>query len=143
MEEGPTGPISMSDLGVVPTEPTPPPTISLADILNATEIVLQKETADRNALNSIGSITFDTLKTSLIRWASIGFPNAYTIHEVPVSPPDVCSDGVKRSLADYIPYVSGKTIQEHVAGLQERVLDIDVSFAYTGSSIPIVVSKRG
>lgn len=136
-------PISMSDLPAPIVEPTPPPTISLADILSATEIVMKKEEEDKNALNGIGSITFDTLKSSLIRWASVGFPNAYTIHEIPISVPEVCSDGVKRSLADYIVFVSGKSIQEHVAGLQQRVLDIDVSFAYTGSSIPIVVSKRG
>lgn len=145
MSDGPTG--STGATGPTestgPTGPQPPPVITLNDILNATEVITQKETADAAALNSIGSISFDTLKASLIRWAAAGFPNAYTIHDVAVSPPGTCSDGVTRSLSDYIPYVSGKTIQEHIAVLQERVLDFDVSFAYNGSSVLIVVSKRG
>lgn len=137
-------PISMSDLQqAAPAEEAPVQTISMADILNATEVVLQKETVDRVALQSIESISFDTLRTSLIRWASLGFPNAYTIHEIPISPPSVCSDGNARNLADYIIFLTGKPIQDHVASLQARILDIDVSFAYTGSSILIVVTKRG
>ena len=37
--------------------------------------------------------------------------------------------------------MGGKTIQEHVATLQARLPDMVVSFAYTGVSIVIVVSK--
>lgn len=124
------------------SQPTVVPTISLTDILNATEVVTQREAADKTALDGISTITFETLRASLVRWAGAGFPNAYTVYEVPISPPETCSDGAKRSLADYIVYVSGKTIQDHVAALQERVVDMAVSFAYTGSSIVIIVSKH-
>jgi hypothetical protein len=124
-------------------EPTPIPTISLTDILGATEVVAKKEQADKAALEGIAMISFENLRAALIRWASAGFPNAYTVYEVPISTPDVCSDGEKRSLADYIVYVSGKSIHDHVAALQQRVLDITVSFAYTGTSILIVVTKTG
>lgn len=121
--------------------PVPPPTISMADILAATELVAKKEEEDRTALNGISAIPFDTLKSTLIRWAAIGFPNAYVIYEVPITPPTVCSDGVARTLEDYISFVSGKTIREHVAALQERVIDFTVSFAFNGTTILIVVSK--
>jgi hypothetical protein len=123
------------------TEPTPPPTISLSDITNAVEVVQVKETQDKATLESIGTLSFDSLKASLIQWAVAGYPNAYTVHEISVSPPGVCSDGVTRNLADYITFCSGKSIHEHVAVLQTRMPDISVSFAYTGSSIIIVVSK--
>ena len=118
------------------------PTISLSDILGATEVIRQREEADKTNLNSIANISFENLRTSLIRWAAAGFPPAYTVYEVPISAPDVCSDGVRRDLTDYIVFVTGKSIQEHTSVLQARIVDIVVSFAYSGSSILIVVSKK-
>lgn len=133
MSEGYTG----------PTGPPPTPTvITLADILNASEVVRQKESADKAALESIENVTFDSLRTKLIQWASVGFPNAFTILEVPIVPPNVCSDGIARTLSDYIIYCSGKTLEERVAALQTKLPDIVVSFANTGNSIIIIVSKQ-
>ena len=132
--EGVTGP-------GIQTLPTPPPPISLSDITNAVEVVQTKEAQDKATLESIGTLSFDSLKASLIQWAVAGYPNAYKIYEISIFPPGVCSDGVTRNLADYITFCSGKTIHEHVDILQARTTDIDVSFAYTGSSIIIVVTK--
>ena len=132
----------------VPTTPgyvletTPPPTISLQDILNAVEVSQTREAEDKVKLEAIGTISFETLRASLVQWAVRGFPNAYVVHEVSVASPSVCSDGVVRNLTDYVSFCSGKTITEHVAVLQERFTDIVVSFAYSGSAILIVVSKQ-
>ena len=139
VEEGPTG--MTATYPVAPTEPTPPSTISLSDIISAVEVVQNKEAQDKTTLESIGTLSFEGLKSSLIQWANAGYPNAYKVHEVSVTPPGVCSDGVTRNLADYITFCSGKTIHEHVAVLQARMTDISVSFAYTGLTIIIVVSK--
>jgi hypothetical protein len=122
--------------------PVPPPTISLADILNASEVLKHKEDADKAALEGIGAITFDSLRASLIRWATAGFPNAYPVYEINIRVPDTCLDGVTRGLHDYIVYLTTKTIHDLVAGLQERLVDIVASFAYSGYSIQIVVSKQ-
>lgn len=142
-EEGSTGATGgIEQGGIGPTgEPSPPPTISLSDITNAVEVVTTKEAQDKATLESIGTLSFESLRASLIQWAVAGYPNAYTVHQISISPPGICSDGVTRSLADYITFCSGKTIHEHVAVLQARMTDITVSFAYTGSSILIVVSK--
>lgn len=157
MSDGPTGSTgpagqtsdSTGSVGIgqvpnitVSTGPAAPVVITLADILSATEIVRQKEAADKSALESIGSVTFDSLRTKLIQWATSGFPNAFTLMEVFVSPPAVCSDGVTRDLANYIIHCSGKTLAEHVAALQAKLPDIVVSFANTGASIAIVISKQ-
>lgn len=131
----------MSDPILTPPAPTPV-TIALADILNATEVLQQKEAADKSALESIGSVTFETLRTKLIQWGVAGFPNAYTIMTVPIQPPAVCSDGVTRSsLAEYVEFCSGKTIEQHVALLQEKLTDIAASFANVGGAIAVVISK--
>lgn len=132
-ESGPTGDIA---------PPPPPVVITLADILNATEIVQQKEAADKSTLESIGNVSFESLRSTLIQWGRAGFPNAYTLMSISISPPQVCSDGVSRNLSDYIEFCSGKTIHQHIESLQAKLPDITVSFANMGGSIAIVVSKK-
>ena len=131
--------IRTSDLEVTP--PPPPPQILLADILNAAEVVAQKETQDKSALESVGTIPFDAMKTTLIQWAKAGFPNAYPIYAVPISPPEACSDGVKRTLTEYVSFLTGKTMSELIAPLQARCPEVVSSFATTGPEILIVVSR--
>jgi hypothetical protein len=125
-----------------PTGSAPLPTISIQDILGSAEVVQNQEAGDKAKLEAIGVISFETLRASLLQWATRGFPNAYTIYEVPMTAPNVCSDGVTRSLPDYIVFCSGKTINEHVDVLQQRLVDIAVSYAYTGAVILIVVSRQ-
>jgi hypothetical protein len=119
----------------------PPPPISISDILNDVVVLQQKEAADKAALDAIGAATHDSLRSKFVTWATSGFPNAYTLMEVSVNPPAQCSDGVVRGLADYIVFCSDKTIQEHVALLQAKLVDMTVSFANMGYAIGIVVSK--
>jgi hypothetical protein len=125
-----------------PTGPAPLPTISIQDILGSVEVAQNQEADDKAKLESIGLISFENIRASLLQWATSGFPNAYKIHEVPMTAPSVCSDGVTRNLPDYIVFCSGKTINEHVDVLQQRLVDIIVSFAYSGSAILIVVSRQ-
>lgn len=120
----------------------PPPTpITVDDLLNSIELVSKKEAEDKLTIENIGTISSDSLKTKLISWAVAVFPNVHEIYRVSIVPPTQCSDGVARSLSDYITFCSGKSISEHVAVLQEKVSNIIVSFANMGSHIAIVVSK--
>ncbi len=122
-------------------QPTPPAPIYLDDILSSVQVLQQTEAEHRSVLESIGTLPYDYLKPALIQWATSGFRNAYPIHQIGITPPSLCSDGQARPLQEYIQFVSGRTIQEHVAVLQSRLPDMVVSFAYTGSVIVIVVSK--
>ncbi len=132
---------TLIDLSGSPPPPPPPPTLTLAEIMAAQEVLLQKEAADKATLESIGTLSVDELKTKLIRWAVMGYPNNYAIHDIVIQPPPVCSDGLGRPLNEYIEFCSGKTIHQHVAALQQTLPDIVVSFSYTGTSIQIVVLK--
>ena len=122
-------------------QPTPPAPIYLDDILSSVQVLQQTEAEHRSVLESIGTLPYEYLKPALIQWATSGFRNAYPIHQIGITPPSLCSDGQARPLQEYIQFVSGRTIQEHVAVLQSRLPDMVVSFAYTGSVIVIVVSK--
>jgi hypothetical protein len=132
------GDVTVTPEIVVIPEPT---TLSILDILNESEIVRQKELVDKAALESIWQISISSLRTMLMNWAASGFPNATSIHEIQIQAPAICSDGVSRSLGDYIQYCSGKSIQEHIALLQAKLTDIVVAFSFTGYSIRIVVSR--
>ena len=121
--------------------PLPPPKITVADILASQEVLVQTEATHKALVDGISQMDITSLRNKLVLWGTLGFPNVYVIHEVAILPPACCSDGVSRDLANYITFCSGKTIQEHIASLQELVADIDVSFSYTGTTIQIVVSK--
>ena len=121
--------------------PPPPPPITLDDIMTSVEYIRIKEQTDKVSLESIGNMTPDSLKIQLIQWATGGFQNVYVIMKVTIQPPQICSDGVSRELTDYIQYCSGKSIQEHVQILQDKVVGINISFANFGSYIGIVVSN--
>jgi hypothetical protein len=129
------------DISGVAIVPTPPPQITLADILAATEVVSQKEAQDKSMLESIGTISFEALRVTLIQWAKAGFPNASPIYSVAITPPATCSDGVTRTLSEYVPFVTGKSMGELIAPLQARCPEFVVSFATTGPEILVVISK--
>jgi hypothetical protein len=133
--------VPLMDVSGIAIVPTPPPQITLADILAATEVIEQKEAQDKAALEAIGVVSFETLRTTLIQWAKAGFPNASPIYSVAISPPETCSDGAKRSLSEYVPFLTGKTMSELIAPLQARAPEFVLSFATTGPEILVVVSK--
>lgn len=145
MSDGPTGPTGSVDGPNDPVGGTSQTVVSevitLTDVLNATEILQHKENTDKAALEQIAAISFDSIKTTLVSWAVSGFKNSCVLLEVPLVAPETCLDGAKRSLDDYIIYVSGKSIREHVAALQTRMPDFMVSFAYTGTAVLIVASR--
>lgn len=121
------------------TPPVPP--ITLSDILGTVEVLQQKEVADKVLLDGIGNATFESLRPTLITWASLGFPPAFTLMEVPIVPPPQCSDGVTRDLTSYITFCSGKSIQEHVDLLEAKLTDMTVSFTNFGYAIGIVITR--
>lgn len=115
--------------------------LSLDDIMSTQEILLTKEATDKVALDQIGSQHSSALKPKLVEWVGRGKPNAYPIMMLEVQPPTQCSDGVSRSLPEYILFCSGKTIEEHVGLLQTKLVGIQVSFANINGKIAIVVSS--
>lgn len=135
-------PVSLSDLPVAPApEPVPEPPVAIEDLLNDVTLLLQKESSDRATVGSLSSLSAGTLRSMLVSWAAQGFPNAYALLDLSIQPPSKCSDGVTRDLGDYITFVSGKSLAEHMEVLQTRMSGITPSYVWTGQSILIVVSK--
>ena len=121
--------------------PPPPDILTLDDLLADHDLVLAKEAADKSRLDSIWGQPVQALKPKLLEWVMKGKPDGFPILELMIVPPAACSDGVARSLSDYISFCSGKTIQEHVALLQAKLPDIQVSFANFGGAVAVTVLK--
>ena len=139
---GPTGMEATGPTGMEATGPAPEPPLSIEDLLNEQVMKLQKEQADRQLLESISAQSAQALKPTLLQWAMRGFPAAYPIMSLPIQPPNVCADGEVRGLSDYISYVSGKTIEEHVCEMCCKLKGMVVSFTNLGGVLTLVVSRE-
>lgn len=133
--------VDVSDTYVFVPPPPQPSVLRLDDIVSHADVVLQKEATDAAALAAIGNPDLNALRTRLVAWAVGGFAGSVPVYEISLTPPAVCSDGVSRDLADYITFVSGKTIYEHLGLMGEKLPDFRVAFVYMGQTIQFMVSK--
>jgi hypothetical protein len=121
--------------------PPPPDILTFADIETDHAVLVAKEAADGVAIRSIGTTSVLGLKPVFVDWYSKGCPNSFPVYAVTVTPPPVCSDGIARSLPEYVTFCSGAPIQDHVALFQARLPDIRVSYANLQGAISVIVSK--
>lgn len=124
-------------------EPPPvvPPVIRFEELLSSQDALRQKETADGTAFNSLSSPNIHTLRDTLYKWVHAGFPESYRVLSIPFVCPSVCSDGARRSPEEYIVFVSGKTIQEHLALFQTFLDGIRTDYVYLNNQLSFVVSR--
>jgi hypothetical protein len=121
--------------------PPVPDVLTMADILGEQSVLVAKEQTDGDAIRAIGTSSVLGLKSVFVEWASKGFPDNYPLLTVQVSPPPVCSDGVVRSLPDYIEFCSGNSLSHHISLLQAKLPDIRVAYANLGGSIAAILSR--
>jgi hypothetical protein len=132
-----TGTIEMSATG----PPPPPDILTLSEILSDHSLLVAKEQADGDALRSIGTTSVLGIKPLFVEWVSKGYPDNYPLLKVEITPPPVCSDGVVRSLPDYIDFCAGTTLPALIGQLQAKLPDIRVSFANVGGAIAAILSR--
>lgn len=126
---------------VVESPPPPPDILTFAEIANDHTLLVAKEAADGAALRAIGTTSVLGLKPVFVDWYSKGCPNSFPVYGVTIVPPALCSDGVARSLPEYITFCSGAPIRDHVAAFQAKLPDIRVSYANLQGAISVIVSK--
>ncbi len=146
---GTTGPTGPSYPGLIPQDASPSQpaveapieVIRLDEILSIPEVRRQKEAADNTTLQTIANPNLVDIRNRLVQWATNGFAGDCLLFSISIQPPEVCSDGVTRSLGEYIQFVSGKTIHEHTDLLRIRLPDFVVSFVWMGSIIQFRASR--
>ena len=131
MSDGPTGsveslhPISLDSLtGGTP----PPPVLLLADLLSDVSVLQQQEASDSAKFGVVASPDIQGFRTKLIPWVAGGYQGPCDLIRIPFATPNVCSDGVVRNLFEYIQFVSGKSIVDHIASIQSILPDFEVGY---------------
>ena len=119
----------------------PPDILTMSDILGDHALVIAKEQADGDASRSFGTASVLALKPVFVEWASKGFPDNYPLLKVDINPPSICSDGVVRSLPEYIEYCAGNPLSHYIDLLQAKLPDIHVAYANLGGSLAAILSR--
>ena len=117
------------------SEPPAPPVIRLDDILMDKDLYAQQEAADRDKFAPLVHPNLGDIRAKLVSWATRGFQPPCDLVVMDVMAPNICSDGVQRSFFDYIQFVSGKTVNEHVTTLQAILPDFVVAYSYTRTQL--------
>jgi len=115
--------------------------ISINDLLNTAEIIIQKESADVSRLQSFFAPTMDSLRAVLLTWAAKGFPPVQKIATLILDPPDICSDGQQRTLPYYIEYILKATITEKLDGLNAKTQGMNFTISWVDKSISLFVTR--
>lgn len=126
----------------IPQQETTPPLFSINDLINDSELVQQKEKDDEVRIEEFINPPLDIIKPTLLQWAKAGFPDLYSIRNISLQPPTLCSDGIYRSLLLYYEYVYKKTLGDSLAPLQSKVQGMNFIFSHDGATtITLHVSK--
>lgn len=143
----PTGPAAydMATLALMSDSSTgtapPPLVIDIEELLNSREAVLAKEATDRATLLPLLNETREILRPQMFAWAALGFPPIYVVQQFTVSPPAVCSDGVTRTVYDYVVHLLGQDMGPTIAAIQALCVGVQISYSFSGNTLRIHVSK--
>jgi hypothetical protein len=115
--------------------------IDIDELLSSHEAVTAQEATDRLTLSALLNETRETLRPQMFTWAAAGFPAIYVVQQFTVSPPAFCSDGVTRTVYDYVVYLLGKNMGEVIAAIQALCVGVQISYSFSGNTLRIHVSK--
>jgi hypothetical protein len=123
----------------------PPPEstqiMTLEELITSQEALTSKESYDRIAMTQFANPDPTAVRTRLLQWAGLGFPNIFVLLSLELVPPTVCIDGVSRSPFQYVEYLTGTSLSDHVLVLQQKLPGMALSYSTPGNNIRIHVSK--
>ena len=117
---------------IITVTDTPTPFLSLDDLLSSQEILLEIEELNKKNLELLN---LTTLKKNLLAWAAAGFTDSINVYSFSIQKPPVvaglytCSDGVNRTIWDYIVFFLGYPILTLVERIQANLKDIKLTFS--------------
>jgi hypothetical protein len=100
---------------------------TLEELVNTRGAIIQQETVDKASLLSVFQPNPTTLKTQLIVWASLGFPEYWKVLSLEINPPNVCSDGETRGVQAYSRYLLDSPIDVFLDNLNTQVPGVKFS----------------
>lgn len=138
-ETGATGTTETGPTGDIVVQPI---VIRLNDILTREAATTQQQEDDKVKLNSLINPDLDDIRAKLIAWANRRFQLPCDLVIFTLTPPTPCTDGVNRNLFDYISFLTGKTLEEHMQALQVILPDFYVAYHQEGNTLKVGVVTR-
>jgi len=115
---------------------------TLEELVNTRGAIIQQETVDKASMLSVFQPNATTLKTQLIVWASLGFPEYWKVLSLEINPPNVCSDGETRGVHAYSRYLLDSPIDVFLDNLNTQVPGVKFSsFISNTNTIGLSVIK--
>ena len=141
--DGATGPsVVVEETG--PTGPTGPVYLFTIDqLVTQQSVALAQETTDRASLLPLTNPVSYNFTPALQQWASAGFPRAFPIVSITLSPPYPCSDGTTRtSVYEYVCYLlGGKDLGAATVALDAKFLGITIGYILQGNTLLLCASR--
>ena len=125
-------PVVITSDHIITITDTQTPFLSLDDLLSSQEILLEIENLNKKNLELLN---LTTLKKNLLTWAAAGFTDSINVYSFPIQKPPLiaglytCSDGVNRTIWDYIVFFLGYPILTLVERVQANLKDIKLTFS--------------
>lgn len=119
-----------------------PDIVSIDDIMSYQSVLVQREKDTELLLtNSVLNVSASSLKPILLQWATAGFPSCFVLLELEINTPPVCSDGVSRSVSEYINFCLGDASRQLYTTLTSKLPGCLISYAIVGIKFTVYISK--
>jgi hypothetical protein len=141
MSEEPVAAPFPGDTEYVAPPPAPSYIMTLEELVASQEALQSKETSDRALVTNFVNPDPAVVRTRLLQWAAVGFPNIFVLLSVNLIPPSVCLDGVTRSSFQYIEYLTGTPLSDHVRALEQKLPGMSLSYSTPANTVQIHVTK--
>ena len=140
-ETGPTGDTGPLYFAGLSGGTAAPPRILFSDLVGQLSVLQQQEANDQAALAVLASPNLEDIRTKMVTWVAGNMQGSCDLVRVAVTPPNVCSDGVSRNFFDYLVFLSGKTIAEHLAVFQDLLPEFEVGYRCSRTELVICVVR--
>jgi hypothetical protein len=127
-----------------PTVVSEPPVvvpITLEELMESYDAKVAQEDLDKATVAALLNESSDSLRISLLQWASTRFQAAYIIKRITLNIPSVCSDGVTRTVSEYFMYCLGTDMVGLLERLKAKVEGIQFGYSFENNTLRIHVSK--
>lgn len=115
---------------------------SLDELLSSQTVLKQMETQNNTIFQTLNVPIF---KQNLMNWAASGFIDSTNVYQFPVTtiPSDdgkySCSDGVNRTVWDYIPFFLGVPIDTFMSTLQAKTSGINLTHSVQENPVVLCI----
>lgn len=100
------------------------------------------EAADRVLLAPFKTPNITDINTSITKWIDTGSKPIYVILSITLAPPQKCSDGIKRTLYDYISWLLEMNVGRQTRYISANFPGKDISYSVSGNTLKLHVSKE-